>query len=95
MSKTAFSKKAEILGQFWILYRDDDAKSDDWSDFFAYADVGLPLAYMEWQKLVTVKKDGRDYIEETWSVYCNMLGIDPEKNWEDIGKTFDAFNKNE
>lgn len=94
MSKTPFSKKCEILGSFWILYRDDDSRSDEWFEFFAWADIALPLSYMVWQNISTPKPEGKKFIEEAWDLYCNMLGIDPNAKWENIGQTFDNAASN-
>ena len=89
MSKTPFSKKCEILGSLWILYRDDDARSDEWFEFFAWADVALPLSYMVWQNITAPKPDGKLFIDEAWNLYCSMLGIDSNARWESLADTFD------
>ena len=38
---TSFENKAHILGQLWINFKTED----EWSDFFEYNDMGLPLAF--------------------------------------------------
>ena len=64
MSKTTFSDKCAILGMLWTFYKETD--DEGWQDFFRWADVGLPLAYMSWQGLATIKSDGKQYVESTW-----------------------------
>lgn len=94
MSKTPFSKKCEILGSLWILYRDDDSRADAWVEFFAWADVALPLSYMAWQNVATPKPEGKAFIEEAWSMYCNILGIDANAKWDNLRHTFDNAASN-
>ena len=38
---TKFDSKALILGQVWIEHKSDD----EMADFFAYNDIGIPLAF--------------------------------------------------
>lgn len=92
MSKTPFSNKVEILGQFWLFYRDDEKAQSDpgWSDFFRWGDVGLPLAYLAWQELAAIKADGKKYIEDAWEVLCTMLNVDPNIKYNTVSDLFDA-----
>lgn len=94
MSKTPFSKKCEILGSLWILYRDDDAMADSWVEFFAWADVALPLSYMIWQNVATPKGDGKKFVEESWNVFCGMLNIDADAKWDSLQHMFDQVTAN-
>ena len=90
MSKTPFSKKCEILGNFWFLYKDSEevANSPEWSDYFRWADVGLPMAYCIWQNLVTLKRGEDAFINEAWSVFCEMLGVDANAKYADVVEIF-------
>lgn len=92
MSKTVFSTKCEILGYLWLNYREEAKEDQGWTEFFAYADIALPLAYMKWQNLATInkKEDGERFINEAWDVFCQMINIDPEGKYASISDCFDA-----
>lgn len=92
-TKTAFSTKCEILGTLWTFYKDTDNQT--WKEFFAWADLGLPLSYQVWQGLATAKTEGKKVVEETWKVFCEMIEIDPEGNYESLSDAFDASSKPE
>lgn len=88
MSKTTFSSKCEILGSLWSFYKDTD--NETWQEFFEWADLGLPLAYLVWQDLATAKPDGKDSIEDTWRVFCEMIDIDPDGKYATLKDAFEA-----
>jgi len=87
--KTAFSKKCEILGSFWILYR-DNMEDSGWDDFFEQSDVGLPLAYMVWQDVARPSVSGKKFVLETWESYCGLLGIDMDGSYDSMIQTFES-----
>jgi hypothetical protein len=72
---TDFSKKIEILGQFYMLYKED---SGGMSDFIDFNDIGLPLAYLAAEGLCEVSEDGAKYIAETWDIFLSSLGLEDE-----------------
>jgi len=81
---TDFSKKTEILGEFYFTYRDDA----ELKDFIEFNDLGLPLAYLASEGLCTVSEEGTDYINQTWAMLMASLEI------EDIGfEDIDAMMK--
>lgn len=88
MSKTTFSSKCEILGSLWTFYKDTD--NEAWSEFFEWADLGLPLAYHVWQDLATAKPEGKAAIEDTWRVFCEMIDIDPDAKYATLKDAFEA-----
>jgi hypothetical protein len=71
-----------------MFYKDTDNKQ--WSEFFAWGDVGLPLSYMITQGYVTPKEDGKIAVNEVWDVFCNMISIDPNGKYESLRDAFDA-----
>lgn len=77
---TTFLNKVEILGELYINYRGDSI----FKDFVEFNDLGLPLAYLTSEKLAEPSTDGQRYIEETWLLFIESLGI------EDTG--FDSLN---
>lgn len=88
MSKTNFSTKCEVLGSLWTWYNDTD--NETWREFFDWADIGLPLAYMVWQDLATAKPEAKKIIEETWDVFCEMIEIDANGEYSTLADAFAA-----
>lgn len=88
MSKTTFSDKCQILGSLWTFYKETDNES--WKEFFAWADLGCPLAYFSWQGLATLKPEAKSLVENTWGVFCDMIDIDPEGSYADLTAAFAA-----
>lgn len=91
MDKTRFSNNCKVLAQLWVLYKDNDQKDEGWEDFFRWADVGLPLAYAKDMGYITgIKPEGKDIIEETWGVFCELIAIDPNGEYDNIVEAFAA-----
>lgn len=91
MDKTRFSNVCKTLGQLWVFYRDESKKHDEWDEFFTWADIGLPLAYAVDQGYVTsLKKEGKDVVVETWNVFCEMIAIDPNGDYDGVAAAFAA-----
>jgi hypothetical protein len=88
VDKTAFSKKCEILGMLWTFYKDSD--DEGWQEFFRWADVGLPLAYLVWSDLATASKEGKTFVNDTWIQFCKMIDIDPSGRYDNIKQTFET-----
>ena len=77
---TDFSRKCEILGDLWIEYRTDD----EFKDFIEYNDIGLPIAYAVSTNLVKVEPQGELYINETWDLFIDALGLDYNAEYESL-----------
>lgn len=95
MSKTPFSSKCDVLGELWLYYRDESADHEEWAQFFAWADVALPLSYMLWQGLAVLPatEDGsyaENIIEQTWTTFCEMISIDPDAEYAGIDDAWNA-----
>jgi hypothetical protein len=92
MSKTPFSSKCEILGDLWLVYKDRDNNGPNWQEFFDWANVGLPLAYFIGANMVTPTEDGdtKEIIEQTWLVFCEVIGVDPNEEYSTLQEAFDA-----
>lgn len=69
---TDFSNKCIILGELWLNYRDDE----QFQDFVEYNDLGLPLAYLLAEGVVTNTEKAANFIEETWDLLVEALGIE-------------------
>lgn len=90
MSKTPFSKKCEVLGELWLYYREEAPQHEEWAQFFEWADIALPLAYLSWQDLATVKTDAKRYINDAWVTFCEMISIDPDQEYDGIEDAWSA-----
>lgn len=94
MSKTPFSSKCQILGELWLYHREDANDDEVWSQFFDWADVALPLSYMIWNDLAVLNPDdpseGMQYIEDAWITFCEMIVIDPDNKYTNLGDCWDA-----
>lgn len=75
-----FGSKCEILGELWIDYKGDEA----FEDFIEYNDLGLPLAYAVNAGLVKAEPQGELYINESWDLLVEALGLDNEQDWESL-----------
>ena len=87
-TETAFDHKCHVLGELWLFYR--DSENEGWIDFFAWADLGLPIAHLHWSDLVIVKDDGKALVEETWEAFCEMIAIDPQGTYTNLAEAFEA-----
>ena len=82
---TPYNIKYAILSDLWTNYKDDK----EMADFFAYNDLGLPLAFMIEQKIVESTPVAQVYIEETFELLCESLGLDPDDEFESIEEMFE------
>jgi hypothetical protein len=69
MAETTFSNKVAILADLWITYSNDEA----FEDFFAYNDLGLPLAYALDNDIVVANEKTNSFIEETFALLLSGL----------------------
>ncbi|CAB4164734.1 hypothetical protein UFOVP828_94 [uncultured Caudovirales phage] len=88
---TPYNTKYAILSNLWTDYKDDK----DMADFFEYNDLGLPLAFMIEQKIVESTPVAQVYIEETFELLVESLGLDSEEEYESIEEMFDIQAENE
>ena len=86
MDNTPFSKKCDILGSLHILYGDTD--NAGWKDFFAWSDLGLPMAWMASSSLITIKAEGKQYVNDAWNMFCTVIDIDANAKYDSL---FDCF----
>lgn len=77
-----FARRAELLGEMWMCYRDDEV----FAEFLDYNDIGVPLAYAVSSGLALVSDEGRRMIDESYEMLLTVLGA-PDADYED----FDAL----
>lgn len=90
MDKTPFSDKCGVLSTLWFFYRDEETDAN-WKNFFEYADIGLPLAYMIDEGLATITDEGEKMVTDTWEVLCKMMNIDPTAQYNTLKDMFDSM----
>jgi hypothetical protein len=83
------SSKIEILADLLANYKG----SDDFADFIAYNDIGLPLAYAVREDLVTLNPLGEVYIVETYDVLIASLEADPNGEYESLEDLLGGLSK--
>jgi hypothetical protein len=86
---TNIKHKIFILSELWQEYKGDS----DWSDFFDYNDIGLPMAFMIDQKLVKETNAGRKYINQTFELLVETLAFDDDLEWDRLEQMIDDSSK--
>jgi hypothetical protein len=81
-----FTKKCEILSDLWFDYRNDI----DFKDFMEYNDIGLPLAYVIHGEIVQPTEIAKQYVSETFDLFAESLGLDPQGEWWNLDEMFEA-----
>ncbi len=66
---TPIDKRCSILADLWITYRADE----NFQDFIAYNDLGLPLAYAIDSEIVSLTPRAETFINETFEVLLSAL----------------------
>ena len=85
---TDFSNQINILGEFYINYREDS----ELKDFLEFNDIGLPLAYLASEGLCEISDDGKKYVAESWEMFLLAMGITDE-GFENLGEIFAKTGK--
>lgn len=83
MSKTTFENKTHIIAEVWMDYRRDE----QFKDFVDYNDIGLPLAFLISEKLVTPGDLAKSMIEETFDLLLASLGVE-DSGFESLDDVF-------
>ena len=88
---TPYNIKYAILSDLWTQYKEDE----DMADFFEYNDLGLPLSFAIEQKIVESTPIAQVYIEETFELFCESLGLDSDEEYESMEEMFELKEENE
>jgi hypothetical protein len=75
-----FDKRLTILSDVYLHYREDD----EFKEFADYNDLGLPLAHVCATGLAQIKPEGVIYIEETYDLLIDAMGLDPDVVYDSI-----------
>ena len=76
-------KKCEILNQLWSNYRHDEG----FEDFFDYNDLGLPVAVLVAEEIMSLTPRAEIYLMETWDLLIAALEIE-DKDYESLEEMF-------
>ena len=83
---TTIDNKAVILADLWLNYRDDE----EFRDFIEYNDLGLPLAYLLNNKIVSRNNLTDNFINETFDLLLEALEIVEDTGFESLDELFDT-----
>lgn len=86
---TTFENQCVILAELWLDYR----YADDFTDFIAYNDLGLPLAYAIDSGIVEPTDKAMNFVQETYDNLLETLGIDEEFDFYSFGDVLAQVNK--
>jgi hypothetical protein len=81
-----FENKCEILADLWLNFRDDE----ELTDFMEYNYLGLPLAYLIHAELVVPTELCEPYVEETYRLLADALGLDLDQDFATLQEMFNA-----
>jgi hypothetical protein len=71
-------EKAFILSEFNDLFDTKEGISPSIDNFFIYNDLGFPIVDLMTRYLVVPTTDGEEVLNETWSQFCKLFGVDEE-----------------
>jgi hypothetical protein len=74
----SIEEKSRLISQVSHIFGDMPLLSE----FFAYNDVGVPLAQCVNYGLCELTQDGEEAINETWDFLCNVSNADKNKDYE-------------
>lgn len=72
MSTTTFESKALIIGQIWMHHK----KDREFADFFAYNDLGVPLAFALAEGIIGLTPGLEEIVNETFDSLLEALNIE-------------------
>ena len=90
MLTTTFENKALILGQVWMQHKSDN----EMADFFAYNDIGVPLAFAFAEGIVNYTPTIEQYVNESFDLLLEAISID-DAGFEDLQDLWDALEIDE
>jgi hypothetical protein len=79
--KMDFGNKIDILADLGVWFREDEF----FSDFLYLNDLGVPLAVlMRAGGVESITDKGSEWIHSTWEDLCELLGVDPYGEYENV-----------
>jgi len=77
------TKKCEILNELWLKYRHDES----FEDFIDYNDLGLPIAVLVAEEIMSMTPRAEIYLQETWDLFIAALDIE-DKEYVSLDEMF-------
>lgn len=72
MDSTPFSKKCEILNDFYM----DNSGTEEYDDFISMNDLGFPAAVLVMNGGAILTEVGDSFVNQTWIALCELLEVD-------------------
>jgi hypothetical protein len=69
---TPIETQASILAELWMDYRDEGY----FAEFFQYADIGFPLAYVISKGIVKTTPEADNFISDTWEMLLGLVALE-------------------
>lgn len=85
-----YKAKYRILADLWTGYRYEE----DFQDFMEYNDLGMPLAILINEGIVSSTPQAEIYVEETYALFLAALEIE-DKDYSDLQQMFFEAGKSE
>lgn len=89
MDKTPFSKRVEIMHEFYMDY----SGSEEYDDFISLNDLGFPAATLSYTGAATLNDNGMAYVNDTWNALCELLGIDSYGDYDNLDSLMEFANE--
>jgi len=87
---TPIETQAEILSELWMDYRDEGY----FADFFQYADIGFPLAYVISKGIVKTTPEADNFISDTWEMLLGLVALE-DTGFEDLKEMLEDLDLTE
>jgi hypothetical protein len=87
---TPIETQAEILSELWMDYRDEGY----FADFFQYADIGFPLAYVISKGIVKTTPEADNFISDTWEMLLGLVALE-DTGFEDLKEMLEDLDLEE
>jgi hypothetical protein len=84
---TPINKQAEILAELWMEYRDEGY----FAEFFQYADLGFPLAYLLSTNVVTRNPETDKFIGDTWEMLLGLVALE-DTGFEELSELLEDLD---
>jgi hypothetical protein len=81
---TPIETQVDILAELWMDYRDEQY----FAEFVAYADLGLPLAYLLSNSIVSRTAEADKFISDTWETFLGLCGIEEDTGFDILDEMF-------
>jgi len=90
-------KRCEIIEQFVREYAgsNESIRDEEYITFMAYNDLGVPLSQALTHNLINLTESGKIIVNETWTNFCDMIGIQVNGEYDSIYEIFDEFDSSE